>query len=302
MVNIIINDNPQNDNNVDYNELLELVSSLKNDNKELIIQLTDLKTVFEEKNTALINRIDSLNNEVSILKTKLNQINAVKLDSKNDSSNENVKANIKHKNKGKKNTTNIYIPNKQLRTEWKNLKLEDNGDIINYGRRKFRLPISLNDLLYIIECDNKGTLERDEARNLMRRYHINTTTFGKIIYNIRKTKNFDSVLTKYKQNLHKARFTLKNGYICVNKADTNISMKTANEWIQILANTDKKQAKIIELQKANVDINPDMIRIICDSYDNPKLLKLLKDNESNHMFVENNPSKRRNIIANGGLL
>lgn len=297
MVNIIINDG-QNDNLVDYQELTELVNSLKEDNQKLIEKVIELTEGFEKKQEELITKIDSLNNEISILKkNSIKKTNTVKINNPQKPKKQTVKNNPKDTK-----TKNIYIPNKQLRTNWEKLELQDNGDIINHGFRKFKLPVTLNDLLYIIECDDKGNLKRSEAKRLMKQYMINTSTFGKLIWNIRETKNFDSVLTKYKQNLQKARFTIKDGNLCVNKVDTNISVKMAIEWIQILVNASKKQAKILELQKANPSINPDMIRIVCDSYDNPKLNKLLKENSKKKMFVENNPSKRRNIIANGGLI
>ena len=147
-------------------------------------------------------------------------------------------------------------------------------------------------------------MNRGTAKKLMEIYSINNITFGKLIYNIRETNNFDNILETYHKSLSDAVFRVKNGVIYVNNTNTKVSNEIASEWVQILANSSKKQEKILEIQKQYGHLNKDMIRIICDSYNNPKLNTLLSfsKNINNKSFVENNPSKRRNLIQNGGVM
>ena len=187
--------------------------------------------------------------------------------------------------------------------EWKHLELMTDGGIVNKGHKTFKLPVGLNELLYIMELDNPH-MNRGTAKKLMEIYSINNITFGKLIYNIRETNNFDNILETYHKSLSDAVFRVKNGVIYVNNTNTKVSNEIASEWVQILANSSKKQEKILEIQKQYGHLNKDMIRIICDSYNNPKLNTLLSfsKNINNKSFVENNPSKRRNLIQNGGVM
>ena len=209
----------------------------------------------------------------------------------------------KPKKKGRKVRDNdVYEPTVNSKTDWSKLKLLKDGSIINDLPKKFKLPVGLNELLYIMELDNPH-MKRGIAKKLMNIYSINNITFGKLIHNIRETNNFDGVIDEYHRRLFDAKFRIKNGVIYVNNTNTGVSVSTASEWVQILANTDKKQGKILEIQRQYSNLNKDMIRIICDSYNNPKLNTLLSfDNSSKKStFIENNPSKRRNLIRNGGM-
>ena len=194
---------------------------------------------------------------------------------------------------------NSYIVNKGLQTEWENLELMEDGSIVNHGkRRNFKLPIGLNELLYFMEIEKDLTFQ--SATEIREKYNIKPGTFGKIIHNIRETDNFAPLINKYKNNLKKASFSLRKNILFINNLDTNIKMEDAKDWISIIANTNKKNSMIIKIQEGNPDVDKEIIRFICDSYDNPKLINLLKNKP--HKFIENNPSKRKNLIANGGLI
>ena len=328
MVNIFINDYPKKDTN--NND--EIVTVL-NDNIQLDVSLVEQVEKLTKANSLLVQHMSSIeddnrelkelvSNSYKMVDELLTELNIVKDYIKNDlttiltpkdtkkESKETITRALKNLNKQSSNSktktgrqvkdTDIYVPNKSLRVEWKYLELRDDGTIVNKSKRVFKLPVDLNLLLYIMECD-KTPMDRATAKLLMSKYKLEYQFFGKLIYNIRETNSFDNVLKKYNNNLAKARFSIKNNMLCVNKINTNIPISTAKEWIHILSNTTFKQKKILDFQKANPDIDKNMIRIVCDSYNNNQLFSLLK-NVKKDTFVENNPSKRRNLIKNGGLL
>ena len=57
---------------------------------------------------------------------------------------------------------------------------------------------------------------------------------------------------------------------------------------------------IWDLQRTYSKYDAFYIRAICENYCNPHLLRLLESKQETH--IENNPSKRRNIIRNGGMI
>lgn len=318
MVNIFINDGKTgngdneiisilNDNIKRDVDLIEQVEKLTEANSLLVQHITGLKKENQELKDLQLKSNNVLNNVLVELKEIKESMKKDTPQSRKETitktlvelNKSNTKKNKKHTGRAV-NDDETFVPNKSLRTKWKYLELKDDGSIYNNSKRTFKLPVDLNLVLYIQECDNPR-MDRATAKLLMSKYNIEYQFFGKLIFNLRHTNNFDSIFKKYHSNLEKAKFSIKNNMLCVNKTNTNIPLATAKEWIAIMANANNKQSKIMDLQMEHKDIDKNMIRIVCDSYDNTQLIKLLKNVKKN-TFIENNPSKRRNMIRNGGLL
>ena len=310
----ILNDNIKTDVN-----LIEQIEKLAKSNSLLVQHVSKL----EKENETLLELIKQSNQkidetllEMNLLKDYITTELTEKINCNKKTNTVNFKKTTQHKEKETKTTpspknkkmkrgkavkdTDEFIPNKSLAKEWKDLKMHEDGTIWNHSSRKeYKLPIDLNILLYIRECD-KQHMNRATMKFLMSKYDIKYGTFGKIVYNIRNG-NFNNIIRDYYAKIKKAKFSIKNNKICVNKTNTNIPLQTAKEWIHIIVNSEYKQKSIIGLQKENSEFDKDIVRIICDSYNNSELLKLLK-NVNKNTFVENNSSKRKNIISNGGLI
>lgn len=200
----------------------------------------------------------------------------------------------KRKNDGEK-----FEPADYSKSIWKKLKLMNDGEIIDKTRSVYHLPVDVYDLLYIIECDETG-LTHGEFKELYKEFESNNNTMGKIVYNIRK-HSFDKILHKYYESIRKVRFAIKDGYLQVNGQLTGVSKNKANEWIQLMFNANRKQKTIREIMTVNPKIPKNLIHLVCDNYDNNNLLNIVKP-EDKEQFVENNPSRRRNLIRNGGIL
>ena len=200
----------------------------------------------------------------------------------------------KRKNDGEK-----FEPAEYSKSIWKKLKLMNDGEIIDKTRSVYHLPVDVYDLLYIIECDETG-LTHGEFKELYKDFESNNNTMGKIVYNIRK-HSFDKILHKYYESIRKVRFAIKDGYLQVNGQITEVSKSKANEWIQLMFNANRKQKTIREIMSANPKIPKNLIHLVCDNYDNNNLLNIVKPADK-EQFVENNPSRRRNLIRNGGIL
>lgn len=307
MVNIIINDNGN--TNPTSEDVIDLLKSLKIENNELKDLIIEMKKELVDLHSEVLILKNNFNNESITIKNKQENnskehIKSVNQDKPKNDGKVKKSTNVKKKQilkRGRANKNAPYAPNKSMKTKWKHLELLDDGRIINRSNRTYILPIHLNELLYLQEKINNG-FTFAESRQLMKKYDMLPGIFGKLVYNLTETDSFEKVFKKYEDNLKKAKFSIENKYIYVNNVNTNIPVKLAREWVQILANTSKKQEKILALQSANKDIDSDMIRIVCDSYNNSHLNAMIKNNEKTMSFVENNPSKRKNLIMNGGLI
>lgn len=192
-----------------------------------------------------------------------------------------------------------FEPAEYSKTLWRKLKLLDNGEIIDTGRASYKLPVDVYDLLYIIECNEIG-LSYGDFRRLYKDFESNNNTMGKIIYNIRE-HSFDKILHKYYESIKKVKFELEDGYLKVNGEKTKVTKSKANEWIQLMFNSNRKQKTILNIKNTNKTFSKTLIHVICDNYDNNGLLDIIKPDEKGE-FIENNPSRRRNLIRNGGIL
>lgn len=200
----------------------------------------------------------------------------------------------KRKNDGEK-----FEPAEYSKSIWKKLKLMTDGEIIDKTRQVYHLPVDVYDLLYIIECDESG-LTHGDFKELYKEFESNNNTMGKIIYNIRE-HSFDKILHKYYESIKKVKFAIRDGYLKVNGQVTDVSKNKANEWVQLMFNANMKQKTVREIMASNPNLPKNLIHLVCDNYDNNNLLNLVKPVDKGQ-FIENNPSRRRNLIRNGGVL
>ena len=242
----------------------------------------------DKKMDKIMEQLSSKHLDVSNLKTKKPALNHQ--DSKKQTG---VKA------RKRKGNDEKFEPADYSKVIWKKLKLMDNGEIVAKTRSNYRLPVDVYDLLYIIECEESG-LSHGEFKELYKEFESNNNTMGKIIYNIRE-HSFDKIVHKYYESIRKVRFVVKDGYLKVNGETTKVNKSKANEWVQLMFNSNRKQKTIREIMNANPKIPKNVIHLVCDNYDNNKLLTLVKPVDKGQ-FVENNPSRRRNLIRNGGIL
>jgi hypothetical protein len=112
---------------------------------------------------------------------------------------------------------------------------------------------------------------------------------------------FDKIINEFKSKMDKITFTCtSDGKIAMNNGLTSINVNSAREIIAIVENKGFSERLVLDLQKA-YDYAPSLeVRIICENYNNSQLLNLLR--QPNKNVVLNNPSKRRNVIRNNGVI
>ena len=84
---------------------------------------------------------------------------------------------------------------------------------------------------------------------------------------------------------------------------TYIPTHQIESWFNNYVNSNKtKDEYIWNLQRRFPEINKDCIAILFYNINNKELTSLWRKKDDVEPFVENNPSKRRNLIQNGGIL
>ena len=110
---------------------------------------------------------------------------------------------------------------------------------------------------------------------------------------------FNNIISDFKVKVTDCNFKIVNDSLRIMGEKTYIPSNTVKEIVNIIGDKGFSELLVYRLCKSYNQYNELYIRIICENYDNPELLKLLKNDDT--AFVENNPSKRRNMIRNGGL-
>ena len=328
MVNIIINEvknDPKEEMSIvsedvkiqeDYGEELKSLSESYNSLKDEYVTLRDGFDESLKVQKRVIRTVSDLIEHIEYLTKVVHSFEDKHISSSNSKPIKNTKE-VKNKTKTKKKSksnkiktvkkssrskgNDTFQPTEYSRKHWDNLILLDDYRIKENSRRGFILPVDLNDLLYLIECDTPKMTYND-YKELMVKYDSNPNTFGKIIYNIREGK-FSNVLKTYRDCLKNTKFSIHpvNDTIRINKVNTTVRKEQAREWIDIIINSSNKEEKIMNLQMENKNIPKMYVRTICDSYNNKDLLECVKA-EPSEPFVENNPSRRRNLLRQGGLI
>lgn len=262
-------------------ELMKAVEGLYKQHSTLLERFDELKELTEPK------IVNATNKSTEVVKKQLGELT------------QSAQGTDKRKSVVRKNNNERFEPADYSKGIWAKLKLLDNGQIVDKTRSRYVLPVDVYDLLYVIECDENG-LTHGEFKELYKQFNSNNNTIGKLIYNIREN-SFDKIVKKYYNSIKKVKFEIYDGYLRVNGEKTTISVSKAREWVDLMFNSNRKQSKILEIVNANPSIGKNLIHVICDNYNNSELLSLIKEPEK-EPFIENNPSRRKNLIMNGGVL
>ena len=259
--------------------------------EKMVTQLIQLGNMVE----TLQDNVDTLTKVVERLKT---QINPSPTESRNmmtkaieSLGNETSQDTLEHYN------PNIFEPSKFNRKYWNHLELT--GDKIKYRDKKnsnCTLPLSVHELEIIREANEK-TIYKKDYHDLVDLLPVSNNTVAKAIYNIRTNPAFDKLLNNLHEQIMNCKFNITDeGYIQIGKTITPINKNLANEWIFQCQNKQHLQKLIYKIQKTNPKIEKMQIKIICENYNNDKLLNLISTKK--HIYKENNPSKRRDLLQN----
>lgn len=299
MVQIIVNEDEHLNNQMveQLDEIKEEINKLNGSYnvEELEVIKGDIENIFN----ILDNQYSLFNEKFDVLNSKLEKMLNQKGAELKKQGPAQVRQNSSGVGKKRKSNSELFEPADYSKGLWKKLQLMDDGKIIDKTRSVYRLPIDVYDLLYIIECNDCG-LTHGEFKKLYKDFGSNNNTMGKIVYNIRE-HNFDDIVYKYYESIKKVKFSIEDDFLKINGHLTDVSKRKANEWIQLMFNTTKKQKTIMDIIKSNKSFSKDLVHLVCDNYDNNELLSIIKPDEK-ELFIENNPSRRRNLIRNGGIL
>ena len=108
----------------------------------------------------------------------------------------------------------------------------------------------------------------------------------------------DEVISDFKSKMECIEFGIINDYVYMNGRKSTLTIKDAKEIVILISNNGFKEETVWNLVNVYSYCESLEVRVICENWDNPTLLRLLKNN-NNSDFVQNNPSKRRNMIRNG---
>lgn len=215
-----------------------------------------------------------------------------------------------HKTKRILDDNDKYVnKNEYTKKLYHNLKLNDDGTLIYTTKnknRQFTLPYNIQDILYINNIINKEDFTMGDFRKLLKKNRLdwNEMNLKKLIYNIQENKSLKNIISDMITKIETSEFDKVGDYIKINSYLTNITPTQAKNWCDAYMNGDEtKEDFIWNIQKRFPEHDGMCIRVIMYNIDNNELMETWKvEKDMNDIWVENNPSKRRNIIMNGGIM
>ncbi len=211
----------------------------------------------------------------------------------------------------KRNTVNapFVLPASVEGKYYHNVSLLPTGEIEhisnNQNHRRFILKYDIYDVMYIKSLsDDKSFTYADFKILCNKNKEWNAMTLHKLIYNIRNNESFNDIINRARSVLtNDMFFSRKDDMLKINDAMTYITVQQAEAWCSAYINGNKSRDVFVwELQRRFPELNKDYIAIIIYNSGNSELLDVLKEDKVKFDFVENNPSKRKNLIMNGGLM
>lgn len=157
---------------------------------------------------------------------------------------------------------------------------------------------SLNELLIIHEFNPIYRKDVVELRRILKR-HPADNSFAGLIHQYQEGM-FDEIISNFKNKVTKCKFKSYYGMLWFMGVESTISESSAKELVGIIGNKGFSETLVYKLCKSYSQCNDVDVRIVCENYNNPQLLDLLK--EPNKHATLNNPTKRRNVIRNNGVL
>ena len=133
-------------------------------------------------------------------------------------------------------------------------------------------------------------MTKDNLEIFAKEYEIGMEGFKRLVWNIEE-KRFDEIIDEYLQR----NYTFsrdKFGFIYIDNEPTKLNRAKCKLMTDTIANESDKEKCIDGFIHTYSNIDPKYIRIICNEYNNPNLLKILNF-EAKYIPKMNNPQKRR---------
>ena len=272
----------------------EMLKELKKDNlrlKQLIMEL-DLKLLKEKEDKG-----NSTTNKVVETPQKAKTVTGKEI-------NKNKKE--KDKKPWLKDEDDFEVLPKTAKKLYKNVELLPTGEL-EYGsrnsRRKYKLNYDIYDVLYVASVSGNKNFKMLDFKRLHEKNGWERHSLYKLIYNIRENNDLINIINEAQSVLMKPKsFSKENDVLYIDNVDTEIPVHLARDWCNVFMNNNKsRDVYVWELQRKYTHLNKDYVAIIIYNHSNDSLLDVLKK-EKNTGFVENNPSRRKNLIMNGGMI
>lgn len=173
------------------------------------------------------------------------------------------------------------------------------------GKRTYDLYYDMFDIFYIKSLLSSNNFTNRDFDNLLNhnKHQWTVKNLSQIIYNICENHTLQKLIIETRKFFTTNNtFDESNGMLKINDVNTHISVEQAKEWCIAYMNNGKKKDEFIwNLQRRFPEIKREFITMIIYNHNNSDLYELWKEEEK-PIFIENNPSKRRNIIRSGGIV
>ena len=220
--------------------------------------------------------------------------------------------NIHHKKKSNQSKSRIkdddelYSNNHQATQRlYYGLTLKDDGRI-EYNNKKnsrtFILNYNIHDIFYIKSVIENNFTWGDFRELVSLNKDWNDMNLKKVIYNIQYNPKLNKILENLEKKISECEFEKVGEFIKINNFISHITPKQAQTWCNMYINSNKnKEEYIWNLQKRFPEIDAMCIRIILYNLNNNELTSTWTvEKDINDIWIENNPSKRKNLIQNSG--
>lgn len=200
------------------------------------------------------------------------------------------------------------IVSSSAKSLYENLELLSDGSLKYTNRnktREFILDFDIYDILFVKSVSDKSNFSMGDFKKLHTEHEWEREKVYRLIHNIRENPVLKKIIGTAKNVFVTNKdFDKQNNILTINGSVTHIPIHQAKSWCDAYINNGKdKDVFIWELQKRFPEINRDCIAILLYNVSNNELHDVLKEDKKDvGDFVENNPSKRRNLIMNGGLI
>ena len=307
MVNININE-------ISSDEITQILREIKEENKALNKNIQEINKKLDQ----LISKPIDAKNPASIGGGNLDNTNvqdiiataikgAEKINNQPD-----TKPDETTKKKGRRTVTrrkykpeDPYVVKEQGKEYYNKIIIQKAGGLVHRDKigRDHDLPFNINEACYM-RYRIKNNFTHKDFNDLSKKYGWYPVTLNKLIFNLQENKKFNTLLDDYNEMIKtKTRFGSNGGCMVIDGLKTNITVKDAHSWCETAINSNKNiHEYILKLQKSIPNIDQQHLYDIVYNYNSNDLCSIFKKHASKRTdFVENNPSKRKNLIMNGGI-
>lgn len=186
----------------------------------------------------------------------------------------------------------IWTPSETYRKPYNDLKVYHDTIKVRTNHNAFKsMSISVTQMLCLNEFyKNNGHFLNRNLRDFGMVFGVSDATLKRFVANLMEHE-LDDIIEEA-------------SFVNVDLLDivkmSRLSFKEINEICGMVANEGFSYEYVLDLQKMYSNHDSYAIRVICENYDNKNLHRLVEIKKK--PFVENHPSRRRNLIRNGGIL